>query len=207
MVGSSMGSGCFAAGTYVTMADGSLQPIEDLKINDKVQTISSDTGEIITDTVFMFLDVAPSSTHEFIELSYESGTLTLTDYHLLYTSNNKFDTFMTTVPAYAKDVSSGSYIYVNVNGTLTMRQIIQVRRVTAKGLYAPLTLSGNILVNGVASSCYASISKHWLAHFALSPLRLLHHLLYSGSMSRNDAPIGVHWYASVLAKVFPYLLF
>ena len=38
------------------------------------------------------------------------------------------------------------------------------------GAYAPLTIEGNILVDGILASCYAS-SHHDLGHLALAPLR------------------------------------
>ena len=36
----------------------------------------------------------------------------------------------------------------------------------------PVTLEGNIMVDGVLASCYAS-SDHDLAHFAMAPIRWL----------------------------------
>ena len=38
------------------------------------------------------------------------------------------------------------------------------------GAYVPLTLEGNIMVDGVLASCYLS-SNHHLAHFAMKPMQ------------------------------------
>ena len=38
------------------------------------------------------------------------------------------------------------------------------------GAYAPITMEGNISVNGVLASCYAS-TDHDLAHIGMTPLR------------------------------------
>ena len=38
------------------------------------------------------------------------------------------------------------------------------------GTYVPLTMDGNIVVDGVLASCYASID-HDLAHFGMIPMR------------------------------------
>jgi hypothetical protein len=38
------------------------------------------------------------------------------------------------------------------------------------GYIAPLVESGQLLVDGIHSSCYTGINSHFLAHFALQPL-------------------------------------
>ena len=38
------------------------------------------------------------------------------------------------------------------------------------GVYDPLTVDGNIVVNGVLASCYASFD-HDLAHFGMTPVQ------------------------------------
>lgn len=50
-------------------------------------------------------------------------------------------------------------------------QIVNVRFITKKGVYAPLTREGNIVVNSVIASCYALINDHELAHIAFAPFR------------------------------------
>ena len=38
------------------------------------------------------------------------------------------------------------------------------------GVYVPVTMNGNIIVDGVLASCYPSVD-HDLAHFRMTPLR------------------------------------
>ena len=40
------------------------------------------------------------------------------------------------------------------------------------GAYVPVTVEGNIIVDGVLASCYG-ITDHDLAHIVISPLRLI----------------------------------
>lgn len=70
------------------------------------------------------------------------------------------------------------------------------KKVLAQGLYAPLTLSGTLLVNGILVSNYANIQDHNLVHNAFFPLRALHGVF--GAFLTNNYINGINWYASFL---------
>ena len=46
-----------------------------------------------------------------------------------------------------------------------------IQKIIYPGAYAPLTSEGNILVDGVLTSCYASFN-HDLAHISMKPMQL-----------------------------------
>ena len=115
-----------------------------------------------------------------IEILLENGvSLSLTDRHLVYVATSKtllpgsvFDS-----PVVAEKVKPGHYIYYVVDDTarndtengLRLLKVISVNRsYTTKGVYAPLTASGNVVVNGVAASCYAE--HHTLGQLVFKPL-------------------------------------
>jgi hypothetical protein len=59
--------------------------------------------------------------------------------------------------------------------------VTKIGKVARQGVYAPLTLGGNVVVNGVVASSYVALeedakesfmSHHTLVHIALSPYRL-----------------------------------
>lgn len=56
---------------------------------------------------------------------------------------------------------------------ITFDQIVSVNFVTRRGIYAPLTREGNIVVNSVVASCYAVINDQELAHLSFAPVRWL----------------------------------
>jgi hypothetical protein len=86
-----------------------------------------------------------------------------------------------------------------------------ITKTRAKGLYAPLTYSGKIVVNGVQASQYISIQKneeslvlgpfsllglnhHWLVHTFLLPLRVVSPILMKGSNNTQwmqPLPLGI----------------
>lgn len=209
---SSFASGCFASDSYATMADNSLKVIQDLRIGDTVLTTDPYTGETTRDTVIMFLDSSINSKIQFTKIIHEDGEITLTDYHLIYASLNKNAKDSSAI--FAKDLTEEHYIFQSHNGTLVFQKVIDISRVLKRGYFAPLTLSGNIIVNGVLSSCYASVSTHWLGHFAMFPARLFH-VLQESMTPYTQSPLaehnitmfdGVHWYAYMLKSLFPFLL-
>ncbi|CAL8082434.1 unnamed protein product [Orchesella dallaii] len=53
-------------------------------------------------------------------------------------------------------------------------KVISVEARVETGVYAPLTSTGNVVVDGVLTSCYALIDDQSLAHFAFAPVRLAH---------------------------------
>lgn len=60
--------------------------------------------------------------------------------------------------------------------TIHFDQIVSVDYITRKGIYAPLTREGNIVVNSVVASCYAVISDHYMAHMSFAPVRWFSYL-------------------------------
>lgn len=70
---------------------------------------------------------------------------------------------------------------------------------TGLGIFAPLTLSGTALINGVLVSNYAHLADHDISHGAFFPLRALYKVF--GSSIDFHTVDGVNWYASLLMKI------
>lgn len=60
--------------------------------------------------------------------------------------------------------------------TIILDQIVNINYVVRRGIYAPLTREGNIVVNSVVASCYAVISDHQMAHMSFAPVRWFSYL-------------------------------
>ena len=93
---------------------------------------------------------------------------------------------------FAREIETGDSILLNNSWV----EVKGFKKVSAKGLYAPLTLSGTILINGVLTSNYAHLKDHNLIHKAFWPLRAVYNLF--GSSFTNVYINGVNWYASFL---------
>ena len=138
---------------------------------------------------------------------------------------------------FAGKVKPGDLVFLSKNRTLPFshglnqqllypRRIASVRRTPSiKAAYAPLTFSGNILINGMAASCYAVIENHIVAHVVTSPERYFHYLknaffgnqaddlleVRPSSHYKNSDEINVSTYLSTLhylaSKILPENIF
>ena len=104
---------------------------------------------------------------EFLVIHHQSGRpLVVTDDHLLFCATKQ-----TYVPSSMVDSIDSMYI----DGTMVRSFITKRETVSRKGVYAPLTQSGALMVNGVHVSCYASPKElsfpvtQSMANFALWP--------------------------------------
>lgn len=145
-----------------------------------------------------FIDRDSNATRRFVKVTAENGvTITATPSHLLLlaAADGWRDTF-------AASVEIGDVLLTRgPAGVMRPSRIIDTRYVTKRGVYAPLTAAGTILVDDALASCYAMVRSHSLAHAAMSPLRWMS----SWSSSRESAR-GVHWYANALYKVGDFVL-
>lgn len=181
------GAGCFPSGAMVHTEEGP-RDIATVKKGDRVLA-SDDTGKLIYSEVLTFIDREPNTTREFIEVTAENGVaITATPSHLLLLA--AADGFR---EAFAASVDVGDVLLTRGPGSV-MRpsRVVHTRVVMKRGVYAPMTKAGTIIVDDALASCYAVVKSHSLAHAAMAPLRWMSH------WSSDEVPRGVHWYASAL---------
>jgi hypothetical protein len=129
------------------------------------------------------------------------------------------------------DTSAASTPPTTTTTRVVFDEIVSINYVTKNGIYAPLTRDGNIVVNSVVASCYAVISDHDMAHWAMAPVRwlsLLNEKLFGvtrpapadfnqerrysqeeTSRKPTDTTTTtrrIHWYAILLYNIARYVL-
>ncbi|OQR66776.1 sonic hedgehog protein-like, partial [Tropilaelaps mercedesae] len=178
-------AGCFERSSLVQTREGP-RPMSAVRINDEVLSYNSDKGTLEYSPVITFLDRDPTRKEHFVKIKTESGEqLVLTRYHLVYRQEYDGQPSVT----YAVRILPGDKILTlqsdNVThgasfsgdmplGQIRATKVLAVHHVRSRGVYAPLTATGNIVVNGVVASCYALVNDHQLAHKAFAPLRMLY---------------------------------
>lgn len=200
-------TGCFTGDSTVQIATGETRLLSQLRVGDQVLTMDSD-DQLRFSEVYMFLDRDDQIRREFVRIETENEqTIIVTPSHLIYTwQSNDANTLTTADTAdfrFADLIRIGDFVLVNVNSTLEPRRVTKLTREIHRGVYAPLTYDGTIIVNSIAASCYALIEKHSLAHTAFMPMRSLHRIEEMFGMTNDigaELPRGVHWYANILTN-------
>lgn len=199
---------------------GEKRQLSDLKIGDRILTYEPNSGRQEYSEVIMFLDRDAESRRQFISLITKSTQLRVTPQHLVMRAT--IDGQVESV--FAARISSGDQLMIrSSDGQLIPEKVLSTELVLDRGVFAPLTTSGTIVVDDVLASCYAVIESHSIAHAAFSPVRFFTHAretflrLYtlvahpiSGWNRRTNITgkpqQGVHWYPSMLYRISFYIL-
>lgn len=186
--------------------------MRDLRTGDRVLTSSSvdGSGPLVYSPVLSFLDRRPGTNKTFYVIGTGAGlNITLTAAHLIFVTDcawlrdprrGRPSEARTDSPreaelrtVFASEVRPGQCV-LTAQGEPTFSAVTFVEERRGSGLYAPLTHSGSIVVNGVLASCYAALDSHQLAHWVLAPLRFFYSLM-GPSEAQSD---GLHWYPQLL---------
>ncbi|XP_044164536.1 uncharacterized protein LOC114969765 [Acropora millepora] len=177
--------GCYpASATFVDVA-GRRRQMESLLLGEEVQVITN--KGVTSKPVITFIHRQPDLFQKFMQiktLRYKK-ILKITEDHLIFVEKNGKEA---AIPA--RDVKIGNMVYVKVGGQeMLQKDAVQgVTIVFERGVYAPVTLSGTILVNDVYTSCYFDVLSHVWFHRAMGAARAVYHL--SPKMAEWISSIG-----------------
>jgi hypothetical protein len=185
--------------------------MSDLRIGDRVLGMRSD-GVLEYSEVINFMDRDDFGYGLFYTLSTASGKeITLTAKHLLYVVNQNSSFDVNRIEAvFADSVTAGQYLLLRDKDSIITTVITKIAVQTRRGIYAPLTKHGTIVVDDIIASCYAYIDNIDIAHAVYAPMRVYHDISQVFAMfssqnveSRNstNVPNGMHWYAKILYKI------
>lgn len=205
---SSHSSGCFVGNSTVTTSTGDVRRLDELNVGEKVLSMDKH-GNAVYSEVLMFLDRNDHETREFVKITTDGGaTISVTPAHLLMVWKT---TLKQTKFIFAEQVEEDDFVLVYINSSLEPRRVINISSELSKGVYAPLTREGTIIVNSITASCYALVDSQSIAHWSFMPVRaynLVRHYLVDESSTAKTSSIqnGVHWYAKTLYTIKDYLL-
>ena len=222
-----------------TLKNGERRMMSDLKIGDSILAVDH-LGNFIFSPIILFLQKDPEILAQFYNVQTESGqSLEISRSHLVYirpqnrdknklvtnqsesffvTNNEKLEVAVADQLGsfslmFASSVKVGDELLVhNGNDELALTKVKSVKPTIVNGAYAPLTLQGNLVVNDIASSCYASYDSHNIVHALFAPFRWWHeiskylpHMFVGTHDEEMKEAEGIHWYARALKSMGKYL--
>ena len=136
-------SSCFPGSATVHLAGGDTKQMKHLQLGDQVLT----KGGVYTEFLG-WTDKNVNRKTQFLKIvTNNASSVMLTASHNIYVYGEKL------VTKYAQDVNIGDLL-VNLSGEL--EEVTAITSVQELGYYSPLTSSGDLFVNQLLSSCYAS---------------------------------------------------
>ncbi|CAF0981463.1 unnamed protein product [Rotaria sordida] len=195
----STATGCFSSDTLVTLINLQQIPIEKLRIGDELLTI--DGTKIVSTEMIMMLDQNQHSSVMFYTIITGSEhKVSLTSHHLIGMINNDGD--ISYIPI--KDIKHGDILRVITNGQIYSSPVIDIKMEIKNGYYAPLTMTGTLLVNNIDASCFSNVKNHDIVQFYMSPLRWyyrLSRLLFIEKPFGDKTVDGIHYIAQMLYEI------
>ena len=174
--------GCYPGSAFIYNSNSQARRIESLQVGDEVLVITK--NGIQSDPVITFIHRQPEIVERFLKIvTKREKILLITADHLLFV---EVTGQATAIPA--RDVKIGDTVYVRGSHGSEKDLVQSISTVYEKGAYAPVTLSGTILVNDVHTSCYFDVLSHEWSHRAMSIARTLHYV--SPSMVRRISAVG-----------------
>ena len=179
---------CFSKHSEVEVLGQGPKRMEALQIGDVVRTGADNSFS----PVYSFAHYEPQRVAEFLQIWTKAARrpLEITADHLLYVLPHGQDKAQM-LPASAVQVGD-ALVTPSAAAAVTTVKITSITQVQREGLYAPVTKTGTIVVNGVVASNYIALPpalqswtsfdvQHWLQHMAYTPYRF-----YCGVMGCQD---------------------
>jgi hypothetical protein len=167
------GNACFPASAIVHLEDGTDVAMQKLMAGASVKVGS---GLMPSSKVFLFSHKIRSGMRDFIRINSAAGhAITLTANHYIYSKGKLVA---------ASAIKKGDVLYT-LDGQSAVSSVESVREM---GLFAPVTMHGDLVVNRVLVSSYTRAVHPRLAHALLAPARAFVHL------GLSDEPLGAVMY-------------
>uniref|UniRef100_A0A914YLQ1 Warthog protein 6 n=1 Tax=Panagrolaimus superbus TaxID=310955 RepID=A0A914YLQ1_9BILA len=204
---------CFSGDMTVQTPSG-LKRMDELEVGDMI--LSIEQSMISFTPVVMFLHNEPKEIAVFKEIeTADHRKLKLTDFHLIYVTSCKQEPLKL---IHAKDVTIGQCVHIvdESQQSLKSAKVIAIREIEEVGIYAPLTASGDLMVNSVLASCHSNMGVQTLQQTFFTWYRKINVALTSvrnmfgidsATEGGNGLPYGIKYLTSALDVIVPKSLF
>ena len=168
-------SECFPGSSLVTLEDSSVIHMRDLKLGMKVLSQCPKTGNPVFNEVFMWLVRDIGIKGSYIKFTTAHGEiLKISSQHYVHVN----DTLLS-----AQEVKIGDVMYVH-DGKFEPTIVVEIEHIIEDDAISPVTINGNIVVNGVLASCITTYEDIFGSSFPTiyltkkTPPMMVHHWLF-----------------------------
>ncbi|KHN83873.1 Warthog protein 4 [Toxocara canis] len=201
---------CFSGDTMVETSDGRMVRMDELKLSDWVLSVKN--RKVAYTTLVTWGHRIPSQLAEFVNISLEDGTsLKLTRKHFIYKTHCSDGNDIANAASlmeeavYAEEVNEGDCVYkLSKNREALHRsKVVSVSSVLERGIYAPMTATGDIIVNGVLASCYNMVRSHVLQDTFFSIVYIVNEVSkwIFGVNEQSDSLVDLPLHMGVIAEI------
>ncbi|GMR48816.1 hypothetical protein PMAYCL1PPCAC_19011, partial [Pristionchus mayeri] len=151
---------CFSGDSIVETFEGPKR-MREVKTGDEV--LSIEESMISFSPIIMFLHRDEQLMAQFNIIDTANGaSVKLTDEHLIYVSDCDPSTPLRLIKA--KEVTTDHCLMtaLSPDRTLDIHPVTNVTQISERGVYAPLTSTGDIIVNDILSSCHSNVAVRTL---------------------------------------------
>ncbi|WKX93673.1 hypothetical protein Q1695_011158 [Nippostrongylus brasiliensis] len=192
---------CFTGDTMVETPSG-VKRMDELQIGDLVLT--AEGNSTVFTPVNAFLHRLPETVASFIRLQTDDGELKLTPQHFIYKvdcDNIDYNVEM----KYAEDLKAGDCLYRTRSDALHKVVIRAVSVVRERGVYAPMTSSGDLLANDIYVSCHNVVKTSTLSQtfldFATNVQRKMRS--FFGGADDGHLPTTAEFFLNIIDHIIP----
>ena len=204
---------CFPANTIVYIKDvnGNIKKkqMSDLSIGDRVQACDTKSRRVIYSEVIMFAHRDPSVQQvNYLKIVLEDmSSIVLSSNHLIMSGERMKATM-------ARNIEVDHMLYtINEEGVISSKKVVAIEEINDSGVFCPITKEGNVVINNILASCYASVndqaffhglfkvSAQNVAHLGLLPMRVLHKFRAKWVSQSAGKDEFVHPYVRWLCKL------
>ena len=177
---------CFPSNTivYIKDVDGNIKKkqMDELSIGDRVQACDTKSRRVIYSEVIMFAHRDPIIQQvNYLKIILEdASSIVLSSNHLIMSGEQMKATM-------AQNLAVDHMLFtINEEEVISSKKVVAIEEIIDYGVFCPITKEGNVVVNNILASCYASVndqaffhglfkvSAQNLAHLCLLPVRVLH---------------------------------
>jgi len=177
---------CFPGESVVQVQGRGPIPIASVRVGDLVLVAKPEVGAPLEyEPLVDWLHVAKGAESSFVTIHHEQGVFRASPGHIVFAASGNLG--YDDMPAGL--LQKGDVLFAMKDNNLGPSKILSIEYDSvSSGMYAPLTHTGTIVVDGVLASNYATPSlevrlPHWLAHAGFWPVRMFHSLGFATLLS------------------------